>query len=330
MNPENFIVRMHLETVERFQQRDVWDKLSEADGEILQREVAGLPSQTETDEVESRMFDLTALRMQLALAEGDLEQYEHHRLRVVEIAMLLEEKSTVPAVRAQLGYLAAMQESGFWEGMDINGLEEMRLRLRDLMPLLDKKKRNIVYTDFKDEVMNVRDEEAIYMPKMTGTQYAKKVKDYLQSHVNDFVIHRLRTNQPLTELDLQGLESTLMQIGEEDGEQLLSGLLAKSESPSLAYFVRSLVGLDRTAVQSAFSAFLSDRSLTPPQIRFVGLVIDQLTTRGVMDASALYEPPFSHIHTGGPEELFAGNKKVIDGIFEQLKAVNASVVDMTG
>jgi len=88
-------------------------------------------------------------------------------------------------------------------------------------------------------------------------------------------------------------------------------------------------GLDKAA-QSAFSTFLSDRSLTPPQIRFVELVIDQLTARGVMEASALYEPPFINIHTGGPEELFAGNRAVIDGIFEQLKAVNASVIDMTG
>ncbi|MDD2600536.1 MAG: DEAD/DEAH box helicase family protein [Kiritimatiellae bacterium] len=330
MNPENFIVRMHFESVERFQDRKAWDMLSEGDSEILQREVAGVPSQGDTEEVESRMFDLTVLRMQLALAEGDRERYERYRQRVVEIAMLLEEKSSVPAIRAQLETLAALQQSGFWECMDVNGLEEIRLRLRDLMTLLDKKKRKILYTDFKDEIMNMRDGTLVYMPRMTGIQYAKKVKDYLRSHVNDFVIHRLRTNQPLTETDLLGLERTLKQIGEEDGNRLLTGLLAESGSPSLAYFVRSLVGLDRAAVQSAFSAFLSDRSLIPPQIRFVELVIDQLTTRGVMDASALYEPPFSRIHTGGPEELFAGNRRVIEGIFKQLKAVNATARGMTG
>ncbi|MDD2600136.1 MAG: DEAD/DEAH box helicase family protein [Kiritimatiellae bacterium] len=325
MNPDNFIVRMQLESVEHFQDRKVWDALSEGDAERLQREVAMLPTQVDVDEIESRLFDLTALRMQLALAEGDMQRYERQRQRVVEIAMLLEEKSGVPAVRAQLEYLAALQDNGFWEAMDLNGVEEMRLRLRDLMVLLDKVRRKIVFTDFNDEIMNLRDGEAIYIPKMTGAQYAKKVKDYLRTHTNDFVIHRLRTNQPLTELDLQGLESTLQQIGEEDGSMLLTGLLAQSGAPSLAYFVRSLVGLEREAVQAAFSAFLSDRSLTPPQIRFVELVIDQLTCRGVMDASALYEPPFSNIHIGGPEGLFAGRERVMDNIFEQLKAVNKSV-----
>jgi len=106
MNRENFIVRMHLEVVDRFRDRSAWEQLSDSDREGLQNEVAGLPSEIETDEIESRMFDLTALRMHLALAEGEIVVFENHRLRMVEIAMLLEEKSTIPAVMAQLDYLA--------------------------------------------------------------------------------------------------------------------------------------------------------------------------------------------------------------------------------
>ena len=49
------------------------------------------------------------------------------------------------------------------------------------------------------------------------------------------------------------------------------------------------------------------------------MVIDQLTARGVMEPSALYDAPFSSVHAGGPEVLFAGKSIVIDGIFEKLK-----------
>ena len=330
MNRENFIVRMHLEAVDRFREHKAWERLSEADREELQREVAGLPSEIETDDIESRMFDLTALKMQLAQVEGDTGTFENHRQRMVEIAMLLEEKSTIPAVKAQLEYLVSMQEGGFWEGIDLNGLEELRLRLRGLVPFLDKKKRKIVYTDFQDEVMGVRDEAIIDMPKMTGAQYEKKVKDYLRNHLSHIVIRRLRTNTPLTATDLQGLETTLAEIGDGDGETLLTGLLARSEAPSLAHFVRSLVGLDRSAAQSVFSEFLNDRSLTPPQIRFVEMVIDQLTARGVMEASALYEAPFSNLHAGGPDALFDGKENVIERIFEKLKAVNSGLDTRVG
>ncbi len=330
MNRENFIVRMHLEAVDHYRERETWEQLSVADHERLRREVAGLPSEIDTDEIESRMFDLTALRMQLALAEGNAGVYENHRQRVVEIAMLLEEKATIPAVKAQLGYLASMQENEFWEGMNLNGLEELRLRLRGLMPFLDKKKRKIVYTDFEDEVLNVRQEELVAMPKMTGAQYEKKVRSYLDSHRDHLVVHRLRTNQPLTTADLEGLEAALVEIGEEDGQTLLSGLLARREAPSLAYFVRTLVGLDRSAAQATFSEFLNDRSLTPPQIRFVEMVIEQLTARGVMDASSLYEPPFSNMHVGGPDELFSGKENVIEGIFKKLEEVSSDVTSKAG
>ena len=81
MHRENFIVRMHLEAVDRFRERPTWEQLSDADREVLQREVAGLPSEVETDEIESRRFDLTALRMQLALAEGNMSAVEGHRQR---------------------------------------------------------------------------------------------------------------------------------------------------------------------------------------------------------------------------------------------------------
>ena len=166
MNSENFIVRMHVEAVNRFRDRKAWEQLSDSDVEVLQLEIAGLPNETETDDIESRMFDLTALRMHLALAEGNEAVFESHRRRVVEIAMLLEEKSTIPAVKTQLGYLAAVQDTDFWEGIGLSGLEDLRLRLRGIVPFLDKKKRKIVYTDFQDEVTGVREERALYMPKI--------------------------------------------------------------------------------------------------------------------------------------------------------------------
>jgi type I restriction enzyme, R subunit len=330
MNRENFIVRMHLEPVERFQKRETWEQLSEADRDVLHKEVAGLPSEVATDDIESRLFDLLALRMQVAHAQGDANTFETGRQRVVEIAMLLEEKSAIPAVKAQLEYLARLQENAFWQDISLEELEDMRLRLRGLMPLLDKKKRKIVYTDFKDEILGVREEQVIDMPKMTGAQYEKKVQDYLKNHLEDEVIRRLRHNQPLSSADLERLEGILVQIGEGDGKELLTGLLERNQVPTLAYFVRTLVGLDRAAAQEAFSDYLSDRSLTPRQMRFVELVIDQLTTRGVIEASALYEPPFSDLHAGGPDELFVGHESVIEGIFEKLRAVKNNVLAMAG
>ena len=66
---------------------------------------------------------------------------------------------------------------------------------------------------------------------------------------------------------------------------------------------------------------------TPQQIRFDETIIDQLTAHGVMEPSALYEPPFTRIDSGGPDALFDGRENVVAGIFETLDAINSGLYD---
>lgn len=319
MNPENFIVRLRLRAVEHFQQEQAWQILSDSDLHVLQQEVAGLPSQIETDGIEARLFDMTALRLQLALIQNDAGRFEAHRQQVVEMAGLLEEKDAIPEVRRCLEFLHAVQTTEYWEGVTLVMLEELRVKLRGLVQFIDKKKRKIVYTQFVDEIEGIRVNEPIRIPKMTGAQYEKKVREFLINHLDHIAVQKLRQNEALTPLDLEELERMLAEIGAEDGPGLLKVLIEKSEAPSLAHFVRRLVGLDRVAAQKAFAGYLADRSLSAAQIRFIELIIDQLTTRGVMEEAALYEPPFSSIHDGGPEAVFAGKESIIEGIFSSLK-----------
>jgi len=319
MNPDNFMVRARLQHVEKFQHAEKWESLTEDDIHEIQSHIAGLPSQLETDGLEARFFDLSALRMQIAHIESDAKTLESVRAKVIEIAASLEEKDTIPAVKQQLEYLRALQTTEFWECIDLAALEDLRLRLRDLVQFIDKTKRKIVYTDFEDKIMGVREDEAIYMPKMTGVQYAKKVEEYLRCHQDQIAIQRLRNNQALTPTDLQSLEQTLLSIGEAEGPQLLNSMLQIKQMPSLAHLVRRIVGMDRNAAKAAFAKFLDDRSLSAQQIRFVELIIDQLTARGFMEPGALYEAPFDSLHANGPDGLFAGKDNIIEGIFQQLE-----------
>ena len=161
MNAENFIVRMHLQAVNKFKDRKAWDALSDDDRETLQEEVAGLPSEIKADEIESRLFDLMALRMQLATVEHDVSGFREGPEEGGRDRDAAGGEDRDPAVKAQLGYLQAMQETEFWVGIDIAGLEEMRLRLRELVPLLDKTKRHIVFTDFEDEITGVNEDAIV-------------------------------------------------------------------------------------------------------------------------------------------------------------------------
>jgi type I restriction enzyme R subunit len=163
MNPDNFMVRAHLKQVERFKNAASWDALTDSDIHDIESHLAGLPSQIETDGIEARFFDLSALRMQLALIEKDAGGFESTRKKVIEIAACLEEKDSIPAVKQQLEYLRAIQTTEFWEGIDLAALEDLRIRLRGLVQLIDKSKLKIVYTHFEDEITGVREDAAIYM-----------------------------------------------------------------------------------------------------------------------------------------------------------------------
>jgi type I restriction enzyme R subunit len=46
-----------------------------------------------------------------------------------------------------------------------------------------------------------------------------------------------------------------------------------------------------------------------------------------MESSALYESPFSGIHAGGPDALFAGKPNIIDGLFHTLEETLPRVME---
>jgi hypothetical protein len=89
--------------------------------------------------------------------------------------------------------------------------------------------------------------------------------------------------------------------------------------------------MDRPRRRRPSPQYLNDRSLTPaadPLHRDGDRPADGARGDG---AAALYEPPFSLLHAGGPDALFAGKDNVVDGIFRALQldelGANAYVVE---
>ena len=80
---------------------------------------------------------------------------------------------------------------------------------------------------------------------------------------------------------------------------------AKEESHGLGLFIRSLVGLDREAALEAFGTYLDGTKFTAEQIRFINLIVDELTANGVMEPARLYESPYTDHAPTGPKSVFA-------------------------
>jgi type I restriction enzyme R subunit len=322
MNPENVIVRAKRQLVEKYGKLDAWHPLGEETIAELKDQVAGLPTGLPAEDEEAKRFDLQMLRLQLALLRSEPKAFEGLRQRVQEIASALEDKGLIPMVQQQLPLILELQTDQWWQDVTAPMLDNARKRLRNLVKLIDRQKRQPIYTDFEDELGG---EVPIDLPGFTTPlgfeRFRAKARAFLRAHEHHVAINKLRMNKALTQTDLNELERMLMESGVGAPEDLEK---AKEDNHGLGLFIRSLVGMDREAAKQAFAAFIARRPLLANQIEFVNLIVDQLTDHGVMKAERLYESPFVDLAPHGPDALFSSDE--VDELIAVLDTVRATAV----
>ena len=321
MNLDNFVVRPRRRIVEKYAKAEAWTVLSSDALSELSHELAGLPTELDSEAEEAKRFDLLALNLQLALLRSE-PGFVRLRDQVKEIAGLLEEKATIPMVREQMALIQEVQTDEWWQDVTVPMLEVLRRRFRDLVKLIEKQKRKPIYTDFEDEM---GEETSHNLPGLSsGADFAKfraKAQAFLRAHQDHIAVHKLRMNKPLTAADLSELERMLVESGVGGPDEIRR---AKEEAHGLGLFVRSLVGLDRDAAKAALASFLAGKTLGANQIEFVNLIVDHLTEHGVMEPALLYESPFTDLAPQGPDALFRSGE--VTELIAALNGVQATAV----
>ncbi|KAF0835778.1 DEAD/DEAH box helicase family protein [Nocardia caishijiensis] len=303
MRTDNFIVRTRRREVEKYADRAAWDSVLEQRAAEIVATLADLPTTVrDTDEMAKR-FDLAVLRGQLAVVVGDGTLTRHADIVRGVADGLLDEGLTIPKVKAKEELLREVASEEWWADVTVEMLEHARREVRSIVGLLPKRKRVVVYTDFTDSLGEVVERD---MPEMrSGTdveRYTAKLRDYLRRQPDNLALRKLRSGKPLTSADLESLEELLARSGAGAAEEMER---AVANAHGLARFVRSLVGLDRQAVQAAFAEFLGERTATASQIDFIDLVVGHLTRHGEMDPKLLFKAPFTDRAPQGPTQLFA-------------------------
>lgn len=301
MNPDNFIVRLHQRAVERFSRPDVWDQMKDENFEEA-RELSGLPSSWRDDDEAAKRFDLLILGAQLGTLQHDLAVVDSARKKTQQIAASLLTKTTIPAVASQAVFLEEISEDAWWQDVTVHLLEDGRKRMRSLVRFLDRTARLVVYTDFED---SLREAKTVDLPvAATGIDKARftaKIESCFAAHTDSPSLKRLRNNEQLTAADIHELEQILLNSGVAESKTIES---VAEQAGGLGLFLRSIVGLERSAVEREFARFLDRSEFSVDQVRFVGLIIDELTHNGVVDPGRLFESPYTDTALRGPNQLF--------------------------
>ena len=320
MTLDNFVVRQHRASVERFRLPEAWASLAPSDSEALLR-LSGLPSSVRDDDEDAKRFDLLVLHRQLAQLDGDALLAERLREAVQAIAGSLLGQTAIPSVAAQAVLLEAVAGDEWWTDVTLPMLEEARRKLRGLVRFIERTRRNPVYTDFAD---TLGDGVEVALPGVTpGTDFERfraKAEAYLREHLDNLALQRLRRNKQLTSSDLVELEQLLVASGGQQADLVR----ADANTGGLGIFVRGLVGLDRAAVTETFERYLDHTRFTADQVRFVNLIVDELTRNGVMEPQRLFESPYIDHAPTGPDYVFSEAEVTV--IVDTLRAIRKHAI----
>lgn len=312
LNDNSFLVKRHLRYVEIFRTLAAWNSLETMEISDIKEHIAPLIKPEKEDEL-TRRFDYLVYSIDLGLLQSKSVQNSVNI--VVQTAEQLSAKYSIPQVEKQKDIIEKVQTAEFWDSVTIIELETVRTAMRGLLQYLDKVRRKIYYTNFTDTIIDSTEGEPIYVGNDLKN-YRKKVEFYLKEHSDRLSVYKLRNNKKLTEADIKELEEILWtELGSKEDYKKEYG-----ETP-IGQLVRKIVGVDRAAVNEAFSEFLTEERLNLNQMRFVNLIVDYIVANGnIDDNKVLMGEPFKSV--GSITSLFKddmGTAKQIMEVVAEIK-----------
>ncbi|MCM1388295.1 MAG: DEAD/DEAH box helicase family protein [Bacillus sp. (in: Bacteria)] len=311
LNNGSFMVKRHLRYVEMYRSRSSWNNLESIEISEIKEHIAPLVKPKKEDEL-ARRFDYLIYSIDLGILQSKSIQTPVNI--VIQTAQRLSAKYAIPQVAEQREVIERVQRAEFWEQATIMELDTVRTAMRELLQYLDKIVQRVYYTNFADTIVDTAMGEPIY-DSSDLQNYRKKVEFYLKEHRDKISVYKLRNNKQLSEGDLKELERILWQeLGSKEDYVKEYG-----DTP-VGRLVRRIIGVDRAAVNEAFSEFLKEERLNINQIRFVNLIVDYIAANGnIDDNKVLMEEPFRSV--GSITTLFKDDIKTAKQIMEVVENI---------
>ena len=295
LNEENISVRTKISYVKKYKNIDVLRNLEEKNVDEIIKNLSSLPFPvTEKTEMEKK-FENLILKMQLKLFDN--KKVENEKMEISDIAKGLAKKGTIKEIQKNTDYIMKLiKDENYLKNIDILELKNLKDIIEPLTIFLDTdgKHLNYIVGDFEDthistEVKDINTFASAYINSKA------KFQKYLDKNKELLSIKKLRNNIELDNEDLKELKQLLYSNEEVSLESLknennteiekISSLYGKKES--FGIFIRSLIGLDREAINKEFSEFLNKEKFNSNQIELINLIIENIVKYGAYSKSEI-------------------------------------------
>ena len=213
LNRENFAVRQHLKYVDTYSVKQNYQSITFEDTLMVREELAPL-IMPDGDEASAVRFDALMYGMELAYLAG--KGYGRHRSDLFKKVEGIASVANIPEIQVQSELINKILHTNYVDDAGIDEFEHIRVSLRNLMKYLPKNNTIKYDTNFTDEILSTEWNES-ELENDELENYKAKAEFYVRHHQDNIAIAKLKTNQPLTEGDIENLEQIIWkEVGSKD------------------------------------------------------------------------------------------------------------------
>ena len=323
LDENRFVVRKELRFVKVYNNKHKWLVLNKSDIQEINTHLSHLQAPGKDDDELARRFDMLILTYQILLLTGS-RNTDKYMNKIFRTAVLLQKKDNIPQIARHLPLLKEIQTDHYWQTIDVKKLDILRNSLRDLIKYLETKGQLPIYTNFEDELdyEGIEVREPLTKTYVNLQSYKDRVESYIRNNKNHLTIHKLRNNIPITEEEIHAIEKILFTDSVAGTKE---DFIAHYGEKPLGAFIRSITGVEQSALNEAFSEFLQVGNLRGDQMTFIKKIISYLSKNGTIDKAMLYEPPFTDLNDQGLSGIFDLDADIIK-VVKIIDSINSNAI----
>lgn len=306
---KSIAIREKWKEVQSVQRGETLRDFDAATRATLRHEIAPLMQWIDiTRQEEAWRFDRLIARAQVELIRGS-STFDDLRDKIRLIVSTL--RINLSQVKVKLPVIEKVKSREFWDNVTVHQLEEVRDELRGIVqfrrydnpPIGEPKIIDVK----EDESQIQRNRHKVRLDKLDDLDmvaYRNRVNKVLQAIIDQSeTLQKIKLGHPVSQTDIDELCSLV--LTQEPGLDLHDLEEYFPQAGGLDRAIRGIIGMDGQAVHQRFEAFIhAHPEISSHANKFLQLLQQHISKYGSIEIAQLYEPPFTTLHSEGPDGLF--------------------------